>query len=263
MRVLRIISTTATLIIFLMLVSCNNGTYSNPSSPDTTPSEWRTSSVTSNGGTVNFSEIGMQLFFPEGAINDGETFTFSVRAFPPDIPLLPSGPVLVRLGTFELTGTAITFNHPVEVRFPIAEYRSSGIMSAGFMLNSEFNWESHGNAPVLEDGLHAIMTVTNPGTYGAFEAVPLHVEITVNHQSGPLPLSVAFKAIVTGGMPPYDASWDFGDNQDPRAGLFTSHAYVDPGDYTATVLVKDGAGNWVSDWIFLSAYAISSPPQMP
>jgi len=253
----------AVLIFTLVMVSCNNGVLSNPTSPPTTPSEWRTATFTSTGGTFDFSEIGMFISVPAGAIAEGEVYVFQMRLHPPDVPLLPSGPVLVRLGTFQLTGQDITFEEQVEVRFGIAEFRSPGIFSRGYKLNEDQYWEPYGNAPILSDGLHASMRIEGPGVYGVFQVVALHVEATVSQQQGPLPLSVGFKAIITGGQPPYQAVWDFGDNTDPSAGMTAAHTYVDPGEYTATVLVSDANQHWVTDWVHLSALNIGGPHDMP
>jgi len=124
-------------------------------------------------------------------------------------------------------------------------------------------WSFDQKAPVLGDGMHCVMHVSRPGVYGAFEHVPLHVEATVSRQMGPIPLSVGFKAIVTGGHPPYGVVWDFGDNDDPQAGVSVAHLYEDPGDYTVTVIVTDDSGNWTSDWIHLTAYFAPGPPTLP
>jgi endonuclease/exonuclease/phosphatase family metal-dependent hydrolase len=53
-----------------------------------------------------------------------------------------------------------------------------------------------------------------------------------------MPLNVNFFATVTGGEPPYDYFWNFGDGQssfleDP------THIYYSPGDYEATITVTD------------------------
>ncbi len=253
--------TVLTIFVFtLLMVSCNNGTYSNPSSPPITPSEWRTATFTNVGGLYDFSDIGMIIDVPVGAVPEGEAYQFNIRLYPPNVPIIPSGPVFIRLGTFEITGGDVVFERPIDVRFRIVEYRTPGIFSRGFILDDSDFWVKCGNAVVLADGMNVIMSIDRPGIYGAFEAVPLHVEATVSQQQGPLPLSVGVKAIITGGNPPYQAVWNFGDNSDPTGGVSVAHAYVDPGDYTATVIVVDESGHWASDWIHLTAYWQSGPP---
>ena len=263
MRYATLITAMAVLLTTTMVVGCNDGTLSNPASPDASATAWRTLTFTDAGGTFDFSDIGIVIIVPPDTLDPGEVYSCDVRGFPPGIPILPTGPVLVRLGTFELFGPDADFLREIEVRFRIADVRSPGVNSRGYSLDDDLIWHFLQNAPVLADGLHCAMHVTGPGIYGAFETVDLHVEATVNHQSGPVPLSVGFKAIVTGGHPPYGVVWDFGDNEDPKAGPVVAHAYADPGDYTATVMVTDSVGHTATDWIYLTAYYIASPPALP
>ena len=250
-----------TLLLLTFLIGCNSTSiYQNPVSASVQPTDWRSGTADPMGGTFGFPEIGISLSFPEGAIPDGETFAFSVRGFPGNVPTVPAGPVYLRLGTFELTGDDMVFLAPVVVSFQLAESRDPGFAGRGFMINSSLAWEAAGNAPVQNDGMHAVMSINEPGIYGAFDPVPLGVEITVSRQTGPAPLSVAFKAIVTGGTPPYDAVWFWSDSSDPSAGLTNSHFYEAPGDYDPSVLVIDSSGASVTDWIHLTCYGQASPP---
>jgi len=86
----------------------------------------------------------------------------------------------------------------------------------------------------------------DPNVYGVYA--------TSNRISGPVPLSIGLKAAVTGGNPPYQIVWDFGDNEDTKAGVSVAHVYVDPGIYTVTCLVSDDMGNMISDWLTVTAY---------
>ena len=263
MRSTTLISALAVLILLSLSIGCNDGILSNPSSPPASTTAWRTLTFTDAGGTYDFSDIGITIIVPPEALDPGDVYSCDVRGFPPGIPLLPSGPVLVRLGTFQLFGPDATFLRPIEVRFRIVEPKSPGLNSRGYWLDGDLQWHFDQNAPVLSDRLHTVMYVTRPGIYGSFEPIQLHVEATVSKQSGPVPLSVGFKAIVTGGHPPYGVVWDFGDNEDPQGGVSVAHVYVDPGDYTVTVIVSDDDGNWQSDWIHLSAYYMPSANDMP
>lgn len=264
MRFSRIWPTFILLSMCLVLVACNDGLYSNPTSPPATTTEWRVMTADSAGGSFAFSDIGAYVSFPPGAIPAGEIHTFRVRLFPEGIPLLPSGPVLVRLGTFEFDGPEIEFDSPVEVKFRLAEQKSTGLGLHGYWLNAQRQWEFLQSAPVVNgDGSFSVMHIDKPGIYGAFQFVHLHVEATVSRQQGPIPLTVGFKAIIIGGHPPYQAIWHFGDNEDPEAGISVSHAYLDPGVYTAGVIVVDADENWVSDWLTLTAYYQAGPPTIP
>lgn len=266
MRYSTILSTLILICALCALTTgCNNGTYANPVSPPAATTEWRTFTVDYDGGTFDFSDIGAVVKFPEGAIGMGESYTFRIRLFPAGIPLLPSGPVLVRLGTFELAGSPdpdFQFELPVEVLIRIAEARDPGIGTEGWQIDSQYKWAYLQAVPLMNDGIQALMRITGPGIYGSFERVPLHIEATVSRQQGPAPLSVTFKGIVTGGYPPYQVFWDFGDNEDPRAGVTTSHMYKDPGVYDASVTVIDHDGVTVVDHLTLTAYAQGGPADL-
>ncbi|HDS30080.1 MAG TPA: PKD domain-containing protein [Firmicutes bacterium] len=250
-------------VLTLMLVGCEGGTYSNPTSPPTTPSEWRSVTITDQGGSFSFSDIGVYINFPAGVIPDGEVHSFNVRLNPDGVPMIPTGPVYYRLGTFELTGTTTEFLEPVEVRWRIVENKREGLTTEAFWLNDDRKWEWSQVAVVSPDGWYVNAFIPHTGIYGSFLRVPLHVELTASRTSGPVPLSVGMKAIVTGGHPPYSVLWTFGDNEDPEMGLTWSHIYVDPGTYTITCMVKDQAETEVTDWIFVTAYYQSGPHAIP
>lgn len=249
------------LTLILVSVGCSSGTYTNPMSPHATPTAWRTLTVTDAGGEFNFPDIGLYFSIPAGAVLSDERYTFNVRGFPSGIPLVPTGPVFVRLATFELVGGPedFEFELPIEVTFQLIEARSPGISTSGYALNDANQWEFSQVAPILTDGIHAIMSITAPGVYGSFMPIPLHVEIKVSRSSGPIPLSVGFEALITGGHPPYTVLWQWGDNEDPDTGIAISHMYPDPGTYTCSAQVYDAEMHTAQDWINVYAYAQAGP----
>lgn len=251
---------TIAILITVFSGACSDDSlYSNPASPPAVTTEWRSISVDSSGGVFEFTDIGAKVTFPRNAVDPGVTYTFRIRLFPPGVPTVPTGPVFVRLGTFELTGPVAQFNVPVEVSFRIAERREPGLTTYGYRVNAENKWEFDQAAVVMSTGTYVSMRVGAPGIYGSFERVPLKVEAWVSMQQGPVPLSVALKAMVTGGNPPYEAVWDFGDNEEPKAGLAVSHLYKEPGVYLPTVTVTDADGSIVSDWLTLTAFSKPGP----
>jgi len=66
--------------------------------------------------------------------------------------------------------------------------------------------------------------------------------------SGLAPLSVTFDATASGGMPPYNYSWRFGDGA-TDAGPSVLYTYAQPGTYDASLLVTDAAGNTCFDGV--------------
>ncbi len=247
----------------LIVIGCQGGKYANPVSPQTTPTVWRAITVTDAGGTFALSDIGAYLSFPADAIATGEVHVFNIRLNPEGVPLVPGGSVFVAMGTVEISGTLDVFDAPVEIQWQIAEEKRPGISTQAHKLNDDRKWEFSQNAVVLSDGLHVTAFITSTGIYGSFIRVPLHVEATASMTQGPAPLSVGFKAIVTGGRPPYSVVWEFGDNSKPEGGMTVGHYFPDPGEWTVTCIVYDGDGISVTDWLNLVGYGQSGPPYVP
>ena len=65
-----------------------------------------------------------------------------------------------------------------------------------------------------------------------------------NPGSGQAPLPVVFSGGASGGEPPYEFYWDFGDGtyREFDSSVVTNHIYVDPGNYNALLTVKDNQG---------------------
>lgn len=65
-----------------------------------------------------------------------------------------------------------------------------------------------------------------------------------NPGSGQAPLPVVFSGGASGGEPPYEFYWDFGDGtyREFDSSVVTNHIYVAPGNYNALLTVKDNQG---------------------
>lgn len=95
---------------------------------------------------------------------------------------------------------------------------------------------------------HPILTVhdsaggsdpANPLTISV--QAPLNASSSGAPLSGTSPLQVNFAGAATGGTPPYTYDWDFGDGTAHSSTQSPSHAYADPGDYSAVLTVHDSA----------------------
>jgi PKD repeat protein len=114
------------------------------------------------------------------------------------------------------------------------------------------------SAPVHQ--LSARHTYANPGEYAAkftvfgsgvsqSREIPISVsgggfacEIEADPDIGVVPLTVRFHAVLHDDVPaPLSFQWDFGDGG-VGVGNPTSHAYLVPGTFTATVAVTNGLG---------------------
>lgn len=78
-------------------------------------------------------------------------------------------------------------------------------------------------------------------------------------QSTAAGVSIGFAGTASGGTPPHDFAWDFGDGT-RGSGAETTHTYVAAGTYTASLTVTDAAGATVSDTATVTVQPTSVPP---
>jgi PKD repeat protein len=101
--------------------------------------------------------------------------------------------------------------------------------------------------------INIINNVTRPpptNNTGGNTTDPLRVEIEIESELSEEPVLVV-DASISGGAPPYNCHWDFGDGttQDETTGsrsCSTSYLYREPGEYTATLTVTDATGQTAS-----------------
>lgn len=164
----------------------------------------------------------------------------------------PSGgstPLLVRLNATVSSGTPTEF----EWGFGDGSFWNASGESAATPLH---RYASPGTFPVsvtaVESGCGATATATVIVTPG-----PVVVAISATPTSGTPPLRVHFNISITGGTGTYaSTAWAFGDG---GAGLGTAleYTYERAGRYTATVTVRDSAGDMGNASVVISA---QSPP---
>jgi PKD repeat protein len=81
--------------------------------------------------------------------------------------------------------------------------------------------------------------------------------IATNATSGIIPFTVNATVNAIGGTPPYQFTWDFGDNTQQATGNIVSHTYSVPGTYVLKVTALDTYGNQATSAIYLTANAIN------
>jgi PKD repeat protein len=82
--------------------------------------------------------------------------------------------------------------------------------------------------------------------------------IATNATSGIIPFTVNATVNAIGGTPPYQFTWDFGDNTQQATGNIVSHTYSIPGTYVLKVTALDTYGNQTTSAIYLTANAITT-----
>ncbi len=87
-------------------------------------------------------------------------------------------------------------------------------------------------------------------------AIPLNATIDVSVNEGEAPLGVSFKANISGGLQPYQISWEFGDGNGSNNSK-VNHTFA-AGTYTVTLRVSD-TSNTVEDTVQIVA---NSPPMI-
>lgn len=97
----------------------------------------------------------------------------------------------------------------------------------------------------------AVLTVTDMTSVQAQASVfvvvlpppgTLVASITASVTAGTAPLSVSFHGSARGGTSPYLYLWTFGDGSASVSGNSTSHTYITPGSFVASLLVTDTLG---------------------
>lgn len=90
-------------------------------------------------------------------------------------------------------------------------------------------------------------TVSQWGIYlddvWAFGTSPLVAAASASPTSGVAPLTVNFTGSAAAGVPPYNATWAFGDGSAAGFGFNASHTYTTAGSFAATLTVQDASGN--------------------
>ncbi len=67
----------------------------------------------------------------------------------------------------------------------------------------------------------------------------VHATVTASRSSGVAPVAVSFTALVTGGAAPYSYLWDFGDGSTGNDLAAPTHTYIEVGNFTVHVEVRD------------------------
>jgi len=82
--------------------------------------------------------------------------------------------------------------------------------------------------------------------------------IATNATSGIIPFTVNATVNAIGGVPPYQFTWDFGDNTQQATGNIVSHTYSVPGTYILKVTALDTYGNQATSAIYLTVNSINT-----
>ncbi len=85
---------------------------------------------------------------------------------------------------------------------------------------------------------------------------PVAVAVSADVNTGTVPLTLALRALPTGGQPPITYHWDFGDGSESTAET-PYHTYRVPGNFTVTLRVQEGGGTNVT----VRMYVTASPPR--
>ncbi len=89
---------------------------------------------------------------------------------------------------------------------------------------------------------------------------PITITPSPSSISGDAPYLAAFSIQVSGGTPPYNFNWSFGDGSSGSSEQNPAHQYSAPGAYTATVTVTDSQGDTSTATIKVTVKEANKPP---
>jgi PKD repeat protein len=124
-----------------------------------------------------------------------------------------------------------------------------------------FDWTISSMCFRFPQGVPTAGNVSCPGISGQ----PLTTNLTAFPESGRAPLTVDFGAGASGGVPPYDYEWSFGDGGHGTAAS-PEHTFDQPGNYSVSVMVTDSNGTVVTSHATVrstSAGTTSPSPSQP
>lgn len=91
---------------------------------------------------------------------------------------------------------------------------------------------------------------------------PLVAVASLVQQSAPpdgVPLNVSLAANVSGGSPPYQETWNFGDGAATAGGAMVTHLYAQAGSYLVLLVVEDSSGTRASSTIDVGTQDYAAP----
>ncbi|MFI5414333.1 MAG: PKD domain-containing protein [Candidatus Lutacidiplasmatales archaeon] len=121
-------------------------------------------------------------------------------------------------------------------------------------------------APSIENGQVFFESgdYSNHGTFLA-AGIPLGpATLVAQPPNGSAPLNISFRGFASGGLPPYNFSWSFGDGQ-AAYGPAPLHAYGTMGSYNASVVIRDmrNASQTTNATVYVSAPLSASFTAIP
>lgn len=226
-----------------------------------TPTTLETRTI-SNGTQAVYSVSGVIVTAAADSFDPGDALSLGVVLNPADFPQSAGLPAIhERVASVVLsdaTGSGTTIQSPLTVRIPLLRNDEVNGNSTLRLLRFDPDagrWVNTGrNAATSDDANAATFTMTEPGTYGVFRQVPLKLSITPSRTTGKAPFSVALKAEVKGGTPPYTIIWWYGDDSDPDIGMTVSHIYENPSTYYVSAEVTDGEGRSATAFVNLRTF---------
>lgn len=116
------------------------------------------------------------------------------------------------------------------------------------------------NASVIDAQGHAALA---SALVQVVAVAPLSAAFSEGAAQGVAPFAEAFNALVQGGVGPYSVTWSFGDGATFQSSAFTpvDHTYLEPGNFTPHVLIRDSRGT--VSYRALPSVTVLPPPTSP
>src|SRR5271155_1853104 len=133
----------------------------------------------------------------------------------------------------------------VEWNFGDGQVGTHANESHAYSTNGQYHWSMFANDSAGHSNESSGVVTVNP---------VLSLVSGSNVAGGPAPLIVRFSAAAAGGDSEYSYVWSFGDGSTNATTANVKHTYALTGPYSATISVRDGTGNLVSQTLSILAY---------
>ena len=206
--------------------------------------------------------------FDESYVDEAAFYiSYDENSSPPDNPDTPMGPTECEVGvsytystsTIDPDGDMVRYGWKYTGDNTVEKWTSLYNSDSPCSIQLVFDDPGTYSLKVMAEDEHGLQSGWSLALSVVIENDPLVVDAEGPYE-GNIMEDIEFDSTVTGGVPPYECLWDYGDGNTSIADPHPTHNYGNAGNYTVTLTVTDNENNTASDttWAYINA-----PPKTP